>query len=221
MIKLPNFEKAFEYENNYYLSCDNSRLGKFIAHYELFKMIVNLPEEIVECGVFKGASLMRFAGFRSLFNGGSTKKIIAFDSFGGFPETGFDPDKKQRQKFIADAGDQSISVLQLARVLRHKGVEKGVELVAGDITLSVPEYVKRNPRLKISLLNLDVDIYEPAVTILEYLYPLIVPGGILILDDYGVFPGETKAVDDYFKGKKVKINKFSFAKTPAYIIKAH
>ena len=71
------------------------------------------------------------------------------------------------------------------------------------------------------MLNLDVDIYEPAVTILEYLYPLIVPGGILILDDYGIFPGETKAADDYFQGKKIKINKFPFAKTPAYIIKAH
>ena len=37
MIKLPEFEKTFEYENNFYLSCDNTRFSKFIAHYELFK----------------------------------------------------------------------------------------------------------------------------------------------------------------------------------------
>ncbi|MBK5245369.1 MAG: dTDP-6-deoxy-L-hexose 3-O-methyltransferase, partial [Eubacteriaceae bacterium] len=76
-----------------------------------------------------------------------------------------------------------------------------------------------NPHLKISLLNLDTDIYEPAVTILEHLWPRIVRGGVLILDDYGTFPGETKAVDDYFDGKDIIINKFDFAMTPCYIIK--
>ena len=68
-------------------------------------------------------------------------------------------------------------------------------------------------------LNLDTDIYEPAVTILDTLYPRIVKGGILILDDYKVFPGETKAVNEYFKGKKIKIEKFPFSSTPHYIIK--
>ena len=52
-----------------------------------------------------------------------------------------------------------------------------------------------------------------------YLYPRIVKGGILILDDYGTFPGETKAVDEYFKDKDIKIKKFPFAATPSFIIK--
>ena len=88
-----------------------------------------------------------------------------------------------------------------------------------DINKTVPEYLKSHPKLKISLLNLDTDIYEPAVTILDTLYPRIVKGGILILDDYKVFPGETKAVNEYFKGKKFKIEKFPFSSTPHYIIK--
>jgi len=94
-----------------------------------------------------------------------------------------------------------------------------VDLIEGDITETVPSYVKANPELKISLLNLDTDIYEPAVTILEHLYPKITKGGILMLDDYGTHPGETKAVDEYFKNKTVEIKKFSFAMTPCYIIK--
>ena len=40
-----------------------------------------------------------------------------------------------------------------------------------------------------------------------------------MLDDYATFPGETKAVDEYFEGKNVKIQKFSFVKTPCYIVK--
>ena len=59
MINLPDFSKAFEYENNFYLSCDNSRIAKLLAHYELYKMVVNIPGAIVECGVFKGTSLTR------------------------------------------------------------------------------------------------------------------------------------------------------------------
>ena len=219
MIQLPDFDKAFEYENNSYLSCDNTRLSKILSHYELFKLTHDLPGAIVECGVFKGASLVRFAGFRDLFGNPWSHKIIGFDIFGEFPKTDFDEDQKYRENFINAAGSSSISVEQLQQVLDHKGIGKNVELVKGDVTETIPKYLAENPHLKISLLNLDTDIYEPAVTILEHLYPRIVRGGVLIIDDYGTFPGETKAVDDYFKDKPVKIRKFPFAMTPCYVIK--
>jgi len=218
MIKLPNFKNPFNYENNYYLSCDNSRIGKFIAHYELFKMSMNKPGSIIECGVFKGNSLIRFATFRNL-RGKESKKIIGFDMFGKFPETKYTKDQKLRKKFIKDAGSLGISKQQLLFVLKRKGLNQKIELVKGDITKTIPEYVKSHPKLRISLLNLDTDIYEPAVTILENLYPRIVKGGILLLDDYKVFPGETRAVNEYFAKKSVKIEKFPFSKTPYYIIK--
>tara|TARA_B110000495_G_C22920262_1_gene537630 strand:- start:60 stop:719 length:660 start_codon:yes stop_codon:yes gene_type:complete len=218
MIKLPNIKNSFNYENNFYLSCDNSRIGKFMAHYELFKMSMDKPGSIIECGVFKGISLVRFATFRNLLNKKS-KKIIGFDMFGKFPETKFVKDQKLRKKFIKDAGENGISKTQLLQTLKRKKLNEKIELIPGDITSTIPKYIKRNPKMKISFLNLDTDIYEPAVTILECLYPKLVKGGILLLDDYGVFPGETKAVDEYFKGKNIKINKFPFSKTPHYIIK--
>lgn len=219
MIELPKFDQAFEYENKFYLSCDNSRLSKILSHYEFFKMIKDLPGAIIDCGVFKGTSLVRFAGFRDLFGNIHSHKIIGFDTFEDFPETEFEEDKKFRERFIANAGGSSISKYQLEQVLDHKGVNQNIELVAGDINQTVPEYVKNNPSLKISLLNLDTDIYEPAVTILEHFYPRLVKGGVLLLDDYGEFPGETKAVDDYFSDKDVVIKKSPFAMTPCYIVK--
>ena len=219
MIKLPNFKKAWEYENNFYLSCDSSRLGKFLAHHKLYDMARKSSGEIVECGVFKGASFSRFAVFRELFEHYNTRKIIGFDIFGKFPKTKFKADFKKRTGFIREAGSQSISKEQLIRVLKNKGIYKNIELIKGDITKTVPKYLEKYPELRISLLNIDTDIYEPAVTILEYLYPRIVNGGILILDDYSGFAGETKAVDEYFKKKKIKIKKFSFSKSPSYVIK--
>lgn len=219
MIPLPDFEKAFDYENNFYLSCDMTRISKILAHYELFKLVSQVPGAIVECGVLKGASFSRFTMFREIFSNPFSKKIIGFDTFGKFPETSFEDDKKPREQQITSAGIESISKEQLYDVLKHKGTDKNVELVEGDITKTVPKYVKDNPQLKISLLNLDTDIYEPAVTILENFYPRITRGGILILDDYETFPGEAKAVDDYFKDRKIEIKKFSFCMTPCYIVK--
>ena len=219
MIELPNFEKAFEYENNFYLSCGITRISKILSHYEIYKMIKEVPGEIIECGVFKGASYLRFAMFREIFGNPFSKKIIGFDTFSKFPETTFQDDNKARNKFISSAGSDSISKEQLLKILDNKGLNKHVDLIEGDITETVPSYVKANPELKISLLNLDTDINEPAVTILEHLYPKITKGGILMLDDYGTHPGETKAVDEYFKNKTVEIKKFSFAMTPCYIIK--
>lgn len=221
MIQLPDFEKAFEYENNFYLSCDNTRLSKFIAQYELFKLTQNLPGVLIECGVFKGASIVRFAGFRELFGNSFSRKIIGFDVFSSFPDANYSDDIKYRKKFVEQAGLESIGKDQLYKVLENKGIKSNIELVDGDINITVPDYLEKNPHLKISLLNLDTDIYEPAVTVLENLWPRIVKGGILILDDYGVFPGETKAVDDYFKDKNVTIKKFDFAMTPCYIIKEY
>jgi len=220
MIQLPDFEKAWEYENGFHLTCDISRISKILAHWELFRMVHDVPGAIVECGVFKGASLARFAAFRQLLGNPFSKKIIGFDTFGKYPDTSFTDDKPFRQRFVQGAGEQSISTEQLMTVLEHKKCEQNVELVAGDICDTVPGYVEQNSQLKISLLNLDTDIYEPAVTILEHLYPRIVKGGILIIDDYGTFPGETKAVDEFLVKEKpgLTIRKLPFCMTPCYIV---
>ena len=75
MIKLPKFHKSFDYENNFYLSCDNSRIGKIVTHYELLKLSSNIPGSIIECGVFKGISLTRFLTFRENLENSYSRKI--------------------------------------------------------------------------------------------------------------------------------------------------
>ena len=219
MIELPDYSKSWEYENNFYLSCDQTRISKLLAHYELFKMVNHLPGHVLECGVFKGASLTRFAAFRDLLGSPFSKQIIGFDTFGTFPDTLYPADIAVRERFINDAGTQSIGADQLREVLERQGTGRNLELVEGDITVTVPKYVETHPELRISLLNLDTDIYEPAKIILEYLYPRIVRGGLLVLDDYGTFPGETDAVDEYFADRAVKIEKLPLAMTPCFIRK--
>ena len=218
MIKLPNYEKAFDYENDFYLSCQSSRIAKSIAQHILFEKTVHIEGDVVECGIFKGSSFLRFAMYRKIHNI-ENKKLIGFDSFGNFPETEYEQDKHLREKFIKEAGDMSISRQQLTDVLSNKNCGNNVSLIPGDIPKTVPEFVDKYKDVKISILNIDVDIYEPTVAILEHLYPLVSKNGIIILDDYMTFPGETKAVNEYFKDTNVVIEKPLFANTPHYIIK--
>ncbi|GAB3972309.1 hypothetical protein GCM10028806_24180 [Spirosoma terrae] len=220
MIQLPDFSRSFEYENNYYWASDVNRMAKVMAHYELYKQTLDIPGAIVECGVFKGASLIRLATFRQLLSNPTAKKIIGFDAFGRFPETDFTGDKVWREKFITDSGEEGIDIDQLKTVLEHKGVAQNVELIQGDVCQTIPEYLEKHPELRISLLNIDVDVYEPTRAALEHLYDRVVTGGVIMLDDYAnVFPGANAAVEEFLAGKNVTVKRFPFAVTPCYIVK--
>ena len=213
-----DFNKKFEYENGFYLTSEKNRIAKLLAHYELYKMIIKLPGEVVECGVFKGASLVRFATFRDLLETTYSRKIIGFDIFGKFPNTSFEEDKPFLKTFFDTAGDQSIAKEKLKEIFQHKKIDN-FELIKGDINITVPKYVEKNPQMRISLLHIDTDIYEPALTVLKYMYARVVKGGVIVFDDYGTFPGETKAVDEFFADKHVIIKKLPISYIPAYVVK--
>ena len=218
MDNLPDFNESFFYENSFYLSCESIRIEKILMQYSIFSKSLNIPGSIIECGVFKGASFARYAMFRKIHKM-EEKLLIGFDAFGFFPETSYENDKKLREEFIEIDGKMGISVDQLKSVLENKSCSTNTQLIKGDICLTLPSYIKDNPGLKISFLNLDVDIYEPSKVILENMYPLMSPGGVLLLDNYGDFPGETKAVDDYFKDKDVLIQTEGINKPVYYIVK--
>lgn len=206
-----DFKKNFEYENGFYLTATLDRIGKFVTHLDLFRRVSGISGEIVECGVFKGASLSRFIKFRSLLGNVDSKKIIGFDTFGEFPEADFDLDRKQRDAFVGAAGSKSIEREELITYLEKTGLYKNVELIKGDVRETLPQYIKDYPSLRISLLHIDVDLFEPTKACLHYLYPLVSKGGIVVLDDYGAFPGANKAVEEFFAGQKVRFQKLPYS----------
>nr|WP_315255312.1 TylF/MycF/NovP-related O-methyltransferase [uncultured Flavobacterium sp.] len=207
----------YEFENGFFKYSKPERLMKAIAHYELYKKIIHLPGAVVECGVFKGNSLIRLATFRQYLETNYSRKIYAFDIFGKFPETNYIDDIKYRDRFIENAGEIGPSEIEINEILRNKGISDNIEYVQGDILKTIPTFTKENPNLRICLLHIDVDLFEPTKTVLEYLYPLIVKGGLVVFDDYNIFPGATKAIEDYFP--KESIIKYSSLHTPTYIIK--
>lgn len=218
MIEI-DFEKQFEYENKFYLSCAVQRIGKFVTHFELFKKATKIAGDIVECGVYKGASLSRFVKFRALFRNCRNKKIIAFDTFGEYPEANYELDKAKREEFIKEGGSKSISKENLIGIYKHLNLFENIELIEGDILDTIANYKVNNPNLKISFLHIDVDLYESTKVCLEELFPLTAAGGIIVLDDYNKFPGATKAIDEFFKGQNILIQRLPYTDSVSFIIK--
>ena len=107
---------------------------------------------------------------------------------------------------------------QMEAILAYKNVTN-YELIPGDILQTLPQYVNAHPELKISLLHIDVDVYNATQCILENLFDLVVPGGIVMLDDYASAEGETRAVDEFIAGTGYRVEKTSYAVTPAFIRK--
>ena len=126
-------------------------------------------------------------------------------------------DNKFIDKFENEGGD-GISVSELEDCLKYKKI-RNVELIKGDINSTLEGYILKNPAVKVALLHIDVDVEKPTKTILENLYDKVVPGGLIVLDDYGVIQGETKAVDDFFSDMKIKLQKLPLSKTPVFIVK--
>ncbi len=207
-------------------------MKRFLAHYELFCNTLDLPGDIVELGVYRGTTLLQWANFlecRAI--GDRTKRVIGFDNFAGFrslhekdgPEDkragkvpgGFDSHEMEQQL------NDMIAIFDQDRFVPEK---KRCHLVTGDIEDTVPQFTVEHPGLRISLLHFDCDMYLPTKVGLEQFWDKVVPGGVVIFDEYGIEPwaGESAAVDEFFAQRKLtpKLRKFDWHATPgAFVIK--
>ena len=201
-------------------------LTNFLAKYEIFKKIINIQGSIIECGVFQGNGLMTWANLSSIFEPyNHQRKIIGFDTFSGIPDVS-DQDKTSISEHChpnalrSDSHEdllKCISIYDKNRTLDH--IQK-VSLVKGNITQTVPDYLRNNPHTIISLLYLDCVVYEPTKTALKYFLPKMPKGSIIAFDELNsdLWPGETIAVIEELGLSKREIHRFPFASFLSYTI---
>lgn len=168
----------------------------------------NLPGDIVETGVFKGANLILINNFLKKFH--IDKKIFAYDTYSGQSEpTDLDFDIKgtSMKKKFSDYKKKNLAPVYCSLDDVKNNIEKYSQndldqliFIKGKVEDTLVE--EKNLPSKISLLRLDTDFYESVKISLEILYPRLVSGGVLIIDDYGHFKGAKIAVDNFFKDKK-------------------
>lgn len=215
------------------LSVFNRRIffTRTLIHWEIFKLVGDLPGCIADCGVYKGESLFNFARFIEMTSPGDRiRKVYGFDDFEGLRDLQ-EEDSFNQEIGAMEGGYRSKSfeptLKKLVNLFNNDSfVAKAprIELVEGDITQTAKAFVEENPGIRFCLIHLDFDVYKPTMAALEAFYPKLVPGGVVLMDEYALnaFSGESKAVEDFFGGLMPKIHKLPWNSTPGgYFIKPH
>jgi hypothetical protein len=178
----------------------------------------NIPGDIVECGVWKGGSMMA-AALTLLRCGDTQRELHLFDTFEGMSApTEVDQTSYHGADQTSYHGQDKLSGVELLEDLdlsqlnlpleevRHNLSNVGypddrIKLVKGLVEETLPNKAPG----KIALLRLDTDWYESTRHELIHLYPRLAQRGILIIDDYGHWEGAKKAVDEYIRDNNLPI----------------
>lgn len=188
---------------------------RFITLYELFKMALDVKGSIVECGVFRGFGLMTWAHLSAVLEPANlTRRIYGFDSFEGFPQVG----EKDRNDFRspeagglrADAFEELSKIVGIYNQDRFLGHVDKVNLVKGDVTKTIPPFLAQHQHLVVSLLFMDVDLYEPTKVALEHFVPRMPKGAVIAFDelDNPIWPGETLAAVEAVGLNTLRLRRF-------------
>lgn len=159
---------------------DRSANRKYFLR-SLLKLADRLPGDTAECGVYEGASSWFICDhFRN-----SGKVHHAFDSFEGLSKPAVADGRYWRAGNLNTSEERARATLADFDVRYYKGW--------------IPERFSEVKTREFSFVHIDVDLYEPTKSSLEFFYPRMVQGGIIVCDDYGFItcPGALRAMQDF------------------------
>jgi hypothetical protein len=182
-----------------------------VEFYTLERVLSEMPAvrgSVLECGVYRGATLLGMTHI--LTRRGLDARVFGFDSFEGFPE----PTKEDAQSSgelhpdVRPGALSDTSYRALVDRIRLLDWDRRITLVKGFFENTL--HTISNERF--SLVHLDCDLYTSYKTCLEFVYPRMLAGSAIVLDDYrlpaNVYPGADRAVDEFFADKPEKPERF-------------
>ncbi|MFW3899793.1 TylF/MycF/NovP-related O-methyltransferase [Pseudomonas bharatica] len=192
-----------------------------LSRIELFKMVQDIPGAIVECGVYKGNSLMLYMQLSMILEPYAiNRSIIGFDTFQGFASIDAKEDPADINESMFSDTDESLiqDMIDANDLVRPVNRIPRCEIVKGDILETVPAFVKTRPDLVVAMLILDTDLYSSTKVALETFLPYMPKGAIVVLDEvaYRNFPGETAALRDVLDLNKVELKRLPFDSSVGY-----
>ena len=210
--------------SNLGLYLNRQTLSRLIFIVDLYKKIVNVHGVVMEFGVRWGQNLSLFSNCRGMFEPFNySRKIIGFDTFEGFPSV----DKKDGS--LVSKGDYSVSAKYkdlLESILLYHESESPIahkrkfELVQGDASKTIIQYLNKHPETIVSLAYFDFDIYKPTKDCLEAIIPRLTKGSIVVFDELNCveFPGETLALMEVLGLSKYAIKRSPLNPLISYFI---
>lgn len=200
-------------------------LKRFLAFYEIFKHILPVKGSIVECGVYKGFSLMAWAKLSTILEPENlTRRIYGFDTFEGFPsvqskdQNSFE--ERQTGEFASKTYQELLQLIKQYDEDRFLGHLEKIRLILGDMVQEIPRFIQENPHLVVSLLFLDCDLYEPTKAAIENFLPRMPKGAVLAFDelDNPRWPGETLALLETKGLRNLRLQRIEWDPYLSYVI---
>lgn len=200
-------------------------LTKILARYEIFKKILNVKGSVIECGVYRGSGLMSWALFSDVLEPVNLiRRIYGFDTFSGLSGISKKDDNSLRTPetgdLSADTYDELTKLINAYDKNRFLGQINKIQLVKGSVEETIPKFIEETPHLVVSLLFLDLDLYEPTKIAIENFMPRMPKGAIIVFDelDNPIWPGETQALIDTVGINRLKIQRLDFDPYIGYAI---
>jgi hypothetical protein len=192
----------------------------------LYAQIIDVPGIIVEFGTRWGQNASLFAAMRGIYDTFHRhRKIVAFDTFTGFPSIhGKDGDSRlMQQGKLAVTENYDEYLRQIVRCQEKDNPLGHIvknEIVKGDATEELERYLERHPETIIALAYLDFDIYEPTKKCLQLIRPHLTRGSVLGFDELNDpdSPGETTALVEVFGLNNIRLRRFRYASRVSYFV---
>lgn len=194
----------------------SSLLVKFIVMGKLYERIKDIPGSILEFGTWWGQNLVLFENLRAIYEPfNKQRRIIGFDTFTGYQSFS----EKDKASDVWVKGSYSTghtyqaylkNLLEVHEGNNILGHVRGIhELVAGDVTVTVPEYFEQHPETIVALAYFDLGLHQPTRAALAAVMPHLVPGSVLLFDEltWKESPGEALAFKELLHGRRYRIEK--------------
>jgi hypothetical protein len=206
-------EEIYKSFNDFIFSEDTKLLGKMLHRFEHFLNIKDIPGDIVEIGVFKGSGIATFSKFIEIYCPNSNKKTIGFDIFGTVEaneilnkDSKLDKDSMNIVFNRVNSDELSLESV-MSRLSETKISTDKYDLIKGDVESTIVKFLEENPGFRISMLYIDVDLDRPTYFALKYLWDRILPGGVILFDEFEYHKfTESNGVEKFFKERNLEFN---------------
>lgn len=225
-VALHTSQAIYDAFNTLAFGDDTKVLAKFVARTLLLQATRDVPGDIVECGVFKGSGVASWAKLLRIVSPAAFKKVIGFDYF----------DTTRLLQSLSGADQRRMAALFADRDYRHgpdgaalvQATLTGAgltapefELIAGDITQTAPAFVAARPGFRISVLYCDLDLGEATYQALTAFWHRVVPGGLVVFDEYAFHQwSESDGVDRFCRQHSLRPTTLDYPCPTACVRKA-
>ena len=165
-------------------------LNRALTLYEYYKLVRGVAGHIAEIGVYKGAGTLMYAKLVKIFESESLTQVHGFDWFQGTSKGG-----ENDTELVPEGGYQSDEAM-LMKIISMQKLDHIVRIHNFDLTKHLRSFFDQHKHLQFKLCMMDAGIYDVMKSCIPIFWERLIPGGIMIFDQFSheLGPGETVAV---------------------------